>query len=312
MVADVALDSAAVSILAAYNNNQKKLDRIQSAVASGYDIYDPSDNPIIFTEAQQLRSKASWYEASISRITQQKSKLDSLSSTITSVSDIALKIRDVVNNIPGGSSNDPTSGPSVADQKLAVKSIRAYLATMQNLLSTAGDPNGFNLKWNSVSIPVAPPASGGSATNTAPALTMQFDALGLDLSKMFSQTSKSLPPSAVWGTYLGMWTAKTNWVADMSTATNRAAFAASVSTWVDKTLTGTVATIGVFSNSLDALLKSMQTNEATLNAQADALTKTDLTADTAKSAALQAQQQLLTNLMSMSNQRMSAIVSLFR
>ena len=56
----------------------------------------------------------------------------------------------------------------------------------------------------------------------------------------------------------------------------------------------------------------MQTNQNGLNAEADALTKTDLTADSAKSTALSTQEQLLTNLLSMSNQRMSTVLSLFR
>ena len=101
-------------------------------------------------------------------------------------------------------------------------------------------------------------------------------------------------------------------MADVSTATNRASLLSSVSNWINNTLSQAATSVGAFSNALDAQLSAMQTNQNGLNAEADALTKTDLTADSAKSTALQTQQQLLTNLLSMSNQRAQTVLSLFR
>lgn len=312
MVAEIALDSAAVSLLAAYNNTQKQIDKVQNAVSTGYDINSAADNAVVYVQAQQMRRQANWYTENISKIGQEKTTLDSLSATIQSVSSTASKIVSLVNSLSPGATNNPATGPSVDSQKAAVRSIQTYINTMRNLMSASGDPSGFGLNFNTVSVNIAPPTPGATTTASTPPLTMQFACPGLDLSKMFGQTASQLPPTAVWGTYLYMYTGKTHVVADMSTATNRAAFSASVSNWINTVVANASTTVGVYSNSLDALLTTMQTSQTTLSAEADALTKTDLTADSAKTAALQTQQQLLTNLMSMSNQRMSAIVGLFR
>ena len=307
MTADVALSSAAVSLLAAYNRSQEQMDKIQAAVSTGYDVNSAADNVIYFVQAQEKRSKVSWYKSNISKISQEKSKLDSLNSTIQTVSSTASKIVDLVNSISVSATNNSAYSPSVDQQRSAVKSIETYINTIQNLLSASGDPKGFSLNWNTVTVNIAPPTTGAAQSQS-----MQFACPGLDVSKMFCQTSSQLPPTAVWGTYVYRFNGKTHVVADMSTSTNRAAFSASVSNWIDTVVARASTTVGVYSNSLDALLTSMHTNQNALSAEADALTKTDLTADAAKTAALQTQQQLLTNLLSMSNQRMSAIVSLFR
>ena len=309
MVANVALDSAAVSLLTAYNNAQDQLIKVQGAVSSGHDVNKASDNPLFFLEAASLRGQADAYNSYIPKLTQNKSAADRLQANIKTISDTASKIRDTINSL--------SSVPTNAEQNTAATNIQSYLNTIQNLINTSDDGNGFNLKYSKIVINVAPNAYASNLGNKAlpQSQSITFTTPALNITSVL-QLGGNVPPGANPGARVSISgagkTGLTNYVADLSTATNRAAFLGLVSNWIDNTLTQAAASVGAFANSLDAQLQTMQTNQNGLNAEADALTKTDLTKDSAKSAALSTQQQLLTSLLSMSNQRMQTVLSLFR
>ena len=309
MVANVNIDSAAVSLLTAYNNAQEHLIKVQNAVSSGYDVSKASDNPLFFLEAQSLRSQAGAYNSYIPKLTQNKSAADRLQANIKTISETASKIRDTLNSMSSAATN--------AEQTTAATNIKSYLNTIQNLINTSDDGNGFNLKYGRVVINVAP---NSYATNLAnPKLpasqSMSLYSPALNVAAML-QLGGAVPAGANAGARISInmpsGAGTTNYVADLSTATNRATFLGMVSSWIDNNLTQAAANVGAFANALDAQLQTMQTNQNGLNAEADALTKTDLTKDSAQSAALSTQQQLLTSLLSMSNQRMQTVLGLFR
>lgn len=303
MVANVALDSSAVSILSAFNTSQNQLNQVQNAVATGYDVNKASDNPLFYLEAQSLRGQASAYTSFIPKLTQDKSALDKLQSTISTISDTASKLRDTLTSM--------SSNPSSAEQSTAATQITTFIHTIQNLIKSADDGNGFNLTSGTVQIDVAPNQSVKVGSDTS-GQTMSYSNSPLNVSQFMSAVASTTAKGTGAGAITIAASTSTNLTADISTATGRATFLSSVSTWIDNTLTQAASNVGAFSNALDAELTSMQTNQSALNAEADALTKTDLTADSAKSTALQTQQQLLTNLVSMSNQRMSTVLGLFR
>jgi len=310
MVANVSLDSAAVMLLSAYNSSQQQMTQVQDAVASGQDVNKASDNPLFYLEAQNLRGQASAYNSYIPKLTQDKAALDKLQSTIQNISDTASKIRDQITSL--------SANPSAVEEQTAAINIKSFLNTINNLINSSNDNNGFSLNGGKIYIDVAPNKITNlkSITFAPVSQTMTFNAPALSLGGMIPGRSSVLAASLAHGKnsngYFEINVGTTNVAGDLTTATNRAALLGTISGFIDNTLTGAAASVGAFSNSLDAVLSSMQTNQNGLNAEADALTKTDLTADSAKSTALSTQQQLLTSLLSMSNQRMSTILGLFR
>ena len=300
MVANVALDSSAVSLLTAYNHSVNQSSQVQNAVSTGYDVSKASDNPIFYLEAKTLRSQANAYSSYIPKLTQDKSALDRLQSTISNITDTATKLQSVITSM--------STNPTGAETSSAATQIKSYLLTIQNLIQSSGDGNGFNLSGGkSMTLNVAPNISPGSPAS--PTSTMTYTPPQLTI---FGKTGMLAYATASNGGDIDISNANGDAVADVSTATNRASLLSSVSNWINNTLSQAATSVGAFSNALDAQLSAMQTNQNGLNAEADALTKTDLTADSAKSTALQTQQQLLTNLLSMSNQRAQTVLSLFR
>ena len=148
MVANVALDSSAVSLLTAYNNAQSNLDKVQNAVSTGYDVSKASDNPLFFLESQSLRSQANAYNSYIPKLTQDKSALDRLQATIKTITDTASKLRDTITSL--------SSNPTGPEQQTAAVNITAYMNTIQNLINSSSDANGFSLGGGTVKIDVAP------------------------------------------------------------------------------------------------------------------------------------------------------------
>lgn len=257
-------------------------------------------------------------------MTEGKSQLDKLSATVQTISDTATKIRDTITGL-----GDAPSNPELTD---AVTSITSYLKTIRSLINNSADANGFGLNGAQLKFDVSPTAANNplatqANNDTSNTLTLTLPGLNIGqlltreslyvqnnpLQKFVSGATNTTGLISLSGqAYVNGQNVNTAYVADLTTATNRGAFLTTVSNWIDNTLSQQGAQIGAFTNSLDASLSSMQTNQSSLNAEADALTKTDLTADSAKSTALSTQQQLLTSLLSMSNQRMSTVLSLFR
>jgi flagellin-like hook-associated protein FlgL len=324
---NVNLDSAAVSLLSAYNMSQQQMTQIQSAVATGHDVNKASDNPLVYLQAQNMRYQAHGFDSAITKLSENKASLDRLQSAISNVSDTASKIRDALNSM--------SAAPSPVETQNAATNIKTYLNTLVSLITGANGGDGFNLNGGRMSINVAPNQKSNFA-NSAQTLTLNLPALGLGtLTTLLNKVTIAggavktnagqnylAADTSIQAKYLNQKSViqitttfqgqPTTAIVDLSTATTRANFLTTVSNFINNTLATAAANVGAFSNALDANLKSMQSNQAGLNAQADALTKTDLTADSAKSTALSTQQQLLTSLMSMSNQRMSTVLSLFR
>ena len=311
MVSNVNIDSAAVSLLTAYNSAQDQLTKVQSAVSSGYDVSKASDNPLFYLEASALRGQAGAYSAYIPKLTQDKSAADRLQSNIKTISDVASKIRDTLNSMSGT--------PTKAETANAATNIQSFVNTIANLINSSDDGNGFSLKYSHIVIDVAPNAAGSALKSSAvpQSQTMSFYSPSLTVSQFLQQKSKAGTPPSITANYISIAGTATGaiptvYFADLTTATNRSVLLSAVSSFIDNTLSTAAASVGAFSNALDAQLQTMQTNQNGLNAEADALTKTDLTKDSAQSTALSTQQQLLTSLLSMSNQRMQTVLGLFR
>jgi len=309
MVGNVGMNSAAVSLLMSYNNNQMEIDKVQNAVSTGYDINKSSDNPLLYSQSQNLKIQASAYDPVITKITQYKTSFDKLQANIQNISGIATKIRDTISNL--------TSNSSYADQTTAATAIKQYMLSIQSLIQNSTDSStGIALNSNNkVTLNISPNVKLDLKDPKANAvgIAMTFVSSYLSIDQMLTGTPATLPLSQApaYSSVRITWNGK-DLVADLSTATHRAAFLTSVSAFINTNIANAATNAGVFSNSLDSQLQMMRNNQSGLNAQADALTKTDLTADSAKSAALSTQQQLLTSLLSMSNQRMQTVLGLFR
>ena len=308
MVDGVNLNSSLVALLNSYNRSQEQLSRLQMAASTGQDINTASDNPLFYMQAQTLRAKAGAYTAVITKIAQEKSEIDKLQGTLATINDTATKLQNVITGI--------STTPSKVEEGTAASQITNYLKTIQNLIDGSVDASGFGLAHGQMVVDVAPNVSLNAATsqNDSPFQTLTLTSPYLSIFGPYgilTQTSSDLPEPQYDHGYISLQNGTTYGVADLSTATNRANLLASVSNWISTSLVGAAGRVGAFADSLDAELTAMRTNQTCLNAEADALTKTDLTADAAKSTALQAQQQLITNLLSAADHQTNAVISLF-
>lgn len=310
MVANVNIDSAAVSLLAAYNKSQAQMMQVQNAVSTTYDINKASDDPLLYSASQNLRNQANSYAPVITKITQYKSSFDRLQANLQNVSSLASKVRDTINSL--------TSGSSGNDIVIAAASIKQYLISLQNVIANSLDSStNIGLNTNAKVMFDISPNSKISLTQVnaySAGTTMTYVNKYMDIASILQTSSSAFNIKTGTPTY-GL--VQINWgttvrTADLATATHRADFLTSVNNFINTTIAAAATNAGAFSNALDAQLQAMQTSRDSLNSEADAITKTDLTKDSAQSAALSTQQQLLTSLLSMSNQRMQTVLGLFR
>ncbi len=307
MVANVSIDSAAVSLLTAYNMSQEQLGKVQNAVATGYDVSKASDSPLLYLQSQTLKNQAAGYNTAITQLQKYKAQFDRLQASATNVTATANKVRDI---IAGISTSD--NGYTVA---AAAKNIQQYLKNIASMLAQTNDCSDIHfLNDHKTMINISPNATLDYTAKTPNANVLTYTNTYLAVDEMLPGIMKSAVLD-VKNAGIGNFTMTingTSFLVSIGTATLRAALLTSVSNWINSNLTQAAANVGVFSNMLDDQLKMMHTNQDSYSAQADALIKTDLTKDSAQSTALSTQQQLLTSLLSMSNQRMSTVLSLFR
>ena len=307
MGVEVGLDNSAVFLLMSYNANQDKIDRVSRAVATGYDVNQASDNPLAFMQAQELQAKARGCAVISSKIAANKSQLDRLVGTLKSIRDTVKTLSDLVTALP--------NTPSIDAQKSAAMTVTAYLKSIKSLIDGSGDPNGLSLGSGAMVINLSPDAafdpSGASSTSLLTLLSPSLSIVGS--SGILSRKLSNLPVGANDPSLVKISDAATATVYGvyLSNQNGQNQLLYNLNKWLGS-VASAESSIGAFSNSLDIQLSQVRTNQNSYNAQADALTKTDLTADSAMLTALQTRQQLLTNMLSASNQRMSSIISLFR
>ena len=305
MVVDVSLDNSAVFLLMSYNANQEKIDRLHRAVATGYDVNQASDDPMAYQQAQQLQAKARGCATIATQITANKSKLDTLAATFKSIRDIVKKVSDIVTALPDQPTRD--------DQMSAVASITAYLKTIKALIDGSGDAGGFGLGSGSMVVNLSPNAAlDPTSTNGACLLTLTSPALSIfGVSGILTRKVSELPVPANDPSLVKLSDTATAYGVYLSNANGQNQLLYNLNRWLGF-VSNAESSVGAFSGSLDIQLTQVRSNQNSYNAQAEALTKTDLTADSAMLTALDARQQLLTNMLAASNQRMSAVISLFR
>ena len=304
MGVEVGLENSAVFLLMSYNATQDKIDRLSRVIATGYDVNQASDNPVAFMQAQALQTKARGCAVIVSKITSNKSQLDGLVGTIKSIKDTVKTMTEIVTAL----SDTPTTDAA----KTAATSLTAYLKSIKSLIDGSGGASGFGLGSGAMVVNLSPDAAFdpmGAATTSVLTLTSP----ALSISGMFARKVSQLPVKSDSPAVVKIWDAATNtaYGAYLTNQNGQSEFLFSLNKWLG-TVTNAEAVIGAFSNSLDIQLAQSRTNQNSYNAQADILTKTDLTADSAMLTALQTRQQLLTNMLSASNQRMNSIISLFR
>lgn len=271
MIADVGLDNSTLALLNSYNKTQDQMDQLNRAVATGYDVNQASDDPFAFYSSQALRNHASGYRVVLSQLSTGKLQLDKAQSTLSTISATLDKLKALVT----GMSNTPSydEAKSTATQALA------YVQAIKALIDGGSSSSGFGLGTGNLTLNLSPDSASnpwGSATPnlltlTSPGLSV-FGAQGL-----FVRPYSSLPKLPDDSSIVKMSDGTTVWGQYLYNVNGKNGFLFSIGKFASS-LSNAQTQIGTLSNVLDTQIAQVTTNQNSDIAQADALTKTDITA----------------------------------
>jgi flagellin len=276
MTLSVNTNMSALAVLQALNATTQQLDASEGRVSSGLNVAAAADNPAVYAAAQSQRAEIS----TLSSVSDGLNRAQSISDVAVSAGQT---ISDLLNQMKSTVLSATTPGQDSATMGQYNSSFHALLAEVQSTLASASF-DGANLLNGSTS-------NGLSFMATA------------DASSYFTLSSENLSLGGPLITFS----------AGAEFATSSAA--ASVLTAVDAAITGVnaaVATIGAQSGQIAAHSSFVATLTDTLTTGVGSLVDADMAAESARLTALQVQQQLGVQTLSLANQQPSIILTLLR
>lgn len=278
--------SANAAVLASIRQNNNDLSATQIRIGTGKKINSASDNASVFSIAQSLRADASKQDGLTSGVTLAKGRADTAVAAINTVINLLGQVKTLA---AGAASN---TGLVTTDFTAVAAKITALNSQIQSTVNSATF-KGEN--WlNSVSTSAAAVTIGynGSAAAT----------VGVVTQNLYSVDGNGDPDGSL-SVY-----ADTDAVSSNSTASD---YSAAVTTAITG-LTTYQSKLSSFSSSLGIqqdFLKSLSSiRDMTIGSLVDA----DLTEESAKSTAIQTQQQLAYQALSIGNSGTSSILRLFQ
>lgn len=276
MTINVNTNSAALAALAALNQTTDNLATANAQVSSGFAVAKSSDNPSVYSIAQAQRGDIQ----ALSAVTDGLNRAQS-------ISDVAVSAGQTVSSLLNSLKSQALSASETSLDPASRTALNAsFQSTLQQIQQTisAAKFSGANLLDGSLTSGLGVMANAqGTATITV---------TGLNLS--LGGSTVTVPANA-----------------DISTVTD----AASVLTLVQSSVTNVNAALA----SLGAQSAQLTAHSSFVTTLSDALTKgvgglvdADVAAESARLTALQVQQQLGVQALSLANQAPSAILSLFQ
>jgi len=276
MTLNVNTNSAALAALAALNQTTDNLATVNAQVSSGFAVANSKDNPSVFSVAQSQR-------ANIQALTAVTDGLN----RAQSISDVGVSAGQSVSNLLNSLK---TEALSATDGSLDTASLTALNANFQSTLEqiqqtvSAATFSGANLLDGSLT------AGLGFMANANATSTITLTGLNLSL----GSSTLTVPANA-----------------NISTTTN----ASAVLTLVESSITNVnaaLASLGAQTSQVAAHASFVTTLSDALTIGVGGLVDADTAAESARLTALQVQQQLGAQSLSIANQTPSIILSLFQ
>lgn len=276
MTLSVTNNASALSLLQSLNSTTQNLNTVNQEVSSGLAVSNASDNPAVFAVAQQQRFEIS----SLAGVS------DGLN-VAQSISDVAVSagqtISDLLNQLKSTTLSATDSGQTTAGLSALNTQFQSLLQQIANTIANASF-NGANLL-------------DGSRTNG-----LQFLATA-DASSFVTLSTENLS--------LGGSKITVSAGTSLSSVTAATAALALVNASITN-VNGAVATLGAQSNQIIAHASFITTLSDTLTTGVGGLVDADVAAESARLTALQVQQQLSIQALSIANQQPSVILTLLR
>jgi len=276
MTLSVNNSTSALSLLQSLNETTQNLNTVTNEVSSGLAVADAADNPAVFDVAQQQRFEISSL-ASVS---------DGLN-VAQSISDVAVSagqtVSDLLNQLKATALSATDGSQTTAGLSALNTQFQSLLKEISNTVAGASF-NGANLL-------------DGSKTNG-----LQFLATA-DASSFVTLSTENLS--------LGGSNVTVSAGTTLSSVTAATAALALVNASIAN-VNGAVATLGAQSNQIIAHASFVTTLSDTLTTGVGGLVDADVAAESARLTALQVQQQLSTQALSIANQQPSVILTLLR
>jgi flagellin len=268
--------NAALIALQDLGNTQDKLSQTQSVVASGLSVSTAKDNPAIWSIAQNQQQEVTGLDAVIKSLNR-----------ATSVSDVATAAGQTVLNLLNQLKQDALSA---TEPSLDATSRQAMNSDFQNLLAR------ISSTVNSASFDGANLLDGSSAGNLAVLASA-------DGASFLTLTSTDL---SLGGSVINLAT-----TASLGSTTAAATALTQLNTSLANVTTA-LANLGAQANQISAHTSFVSQLSDTLQTGVGDLVNANMGAESAKLQALQVQQQLGAQSLSIANQAPSVILSLFR
>jgi flagellin len=269
-------NAAALLALQGLNNTQDQLQQTQDVVDSGLAVSAPQDNPAIWSIAQNQQQQVNGLVA----VTQSLNRA-------SSISDVAAAAGQTVLNLLDKLKSDALSA---SDRSLDAASRAAYDSDFKSLLTQ------ITSTFSNATFDGANLLDGSSAGNLA-VLASSDGSSFLTL----SSTDLSLGGSVI----------TVSSTASLGTATLASGLVGQIDASIAN-VTKTLANLGVQADQISAHAAFVGTLSDTLQTGVGVLVNADMGAESARLQALQVQQQLSAQSLSIANQAPSTILSLFR
>jgi flagellin len=269
-------NSSALSVLQALNNTNEALTQAQTRIATGHDINVAADNPTVYAAAQQQKADIS----ALGTVTDGLNRAQSISDVAVSAGQT---ISDLLNQMKAKALSASEPGLDSASRSAYNSDFQALLSSVQQAVSSASFGNANLLN--------------GSTTS---GIKFMSTADGTGFVTLSAQNLSIGGPNI---------TVPAN--ADISTLTKATAVLAELASSITN-VNSAVATIGSQSDQITAHASFVTKLSDTLTIGAGNLIDTDEAAESARLTALQVQQQLGVQSLSIANQTPSIILSLLK
>jgi len=276
MTLNVNTNSAALAALAALNQTTDNLATVNAQVSTGLAVAKSKDNPSVYAVAQSQRSDIQ----ALSAVTDGLNRAQSISGVALSAGQT---VSNLLNTLKGEALSATETSLDSASLTVLNSSFQSTLKQIQQTISSATF-SGANLLDGSLTAGI------GFMANADATATITLTGLNLSL----GGSTIAVPANA-----------------NISTLSNASAMLSLIESSVTN-VNSALSNLGVQSSQLDAHSSFVTTLSDALTVGVGGLVDADVAAESARLAALQVQQQLGAQSLSIANQAPSVILSLFQ
>jgi len=265
----------AMAAIATFNAINAELAEVQMRITTGKKVNSVKDNPAIWAIAQNQRSEIRGLDAVVGSLQRGMGVVDVSISAAESISDLLNDMKELAVSAADYPASDPA--------RTAINENYLALRKQINTIVANASFGGLNL------------LAGGGSTDQVRALANTSATSTIDVDHIDLSTTGSLL-TGLPADLMGSYTATS--VSDIATATSN--------------VNNAISRLGTGSKRLESHLKFVNKQQDALEAAVGNLVDADLAKESARLQALQVQQQLGAQALSIANQAPQVILSLFR